>query len=514
MRRLTALAACLTLAAAGPVLADSSLRLLGHGPRPPAGFWVAGDLHVHTIYGHDTCIDPTTAWDPSSTDRAARRSCEAPYTVGFTPAQRLQEAQQRGLNFVALTDHNNVVNQTDPDALAFQAANPELRVAARLRELPDRVTSRCSARAPATATTARSPARSSSATRKSRTSQRAGETALADGLRAAGGVFQINHPSDTNWLRNFGYSVVPDNVEVWNEPWFYQSPAPGEQRRRLRHAVVRRLPAARLSRRHHRRQRLALGDDRLGARHRRPDHMGLRPSLTVQGVLDGLRAHRTFVSALPPLEHGPQLFLEADHNGDGVYEAIAGSDTSPRSSFRVRTVSAVPGSTLRIVTDQGSVDVPLGAATSYDFRLGSGGIPAGSKFVRAQLFGPDGRTSARRAVIRSWARRRATAATCSPWRRSAHRSSWTTSWLSTAAGGERRAEQLQPAGRRRVEPGQLDDAPQPVVQRVRVHVQRRRGRPAVEVVVEIDLEGERQIGVALERFEQLRRDRPARRWAG
>ena len=63
-------------------------------------------------------------------------------------------------------------------------------------------------------------------------------------------------------------------------------------------------------------------------------------SLTVQGILDGLRAHRTFVSALPPLEHGPRLFLEADHNGDGVYEAIAGSVTSPRSTFRVRTVDA------------------------------------------------------------------------------------------------------------------------------------------------------------------------------
>jgi hypothetical protein len=115
-------------------------------------------------------------------------------------------------------------------------------------------------------------------------------------------------------------------------------------------------------------------------------------SLTVQGILDGLRAHRTFVSALPPLEQGPQLYLEADHNGDGVYEAIAGSDTSPRSAFRVRTVDAAPGSTLRIVTDQGRIDVPLGAGSTYDFRLGAGGIPAGSKFVRAQLLGPDGQS--------------------------------------------------------------------------------------------------------------------------
>src|SRR5207248_8504475 len=126
MRRLVALAAGLALATTGPVLAASggAAHDRAQGPRPPAGFWVAGDLHVHTIYGHDTCIDPTTAWDPSSTDRAARRPCGAPYTVGFAPADRLREAQQRGLGYVALTDHNNVVNQTDPDVLAFQAANP------------------------------------------------------------------------------------------------------------------------------------------------------------------------------------------------------------------------------------------------------------------------------------------------------------------------------------------------------------------------------------------------------
>ena len=53
-----------------------------------------------------------------------------------------------------------------------------------------------------------------------------GEAALATALRADGGVFQVNHPSDGNWPRTYGYKVVPDNVEVWNEPWFYQRPAP------------------------------------------------------------------------------------------------------------------------------------------------------------------------------------------------------------------------------------------------------------------------------------------------
>src|SRR5207244_7352526 len=97
--------------------------------------------------------------------------------------------------------------------------------------------------------------------------------------------------------------------------------------------------------------------------------------LTMQGVLEGLRAHRTFVSALPPLLHGPQLFLEADGNGDGVFEAIAGSETLPAATFRVRAPGAVPGSVLRVVTDAGTVDLTLPPGGSLSFRPGTGGVP-------------------------------------------------------------------------------------------------------------------------------------------
>jgi hypothetical protein len=108
-------------------------------------------------------------------------------------------------------------------------------------------------------------------------------------------------------------------------------------------------------------------------------------------VLDGLRAHRTFVSALPPTLAGPRLFLEADHHGDGTYEAIAGSSAAAASDFRVRTAGAIPGSVVRIVTDQGHVEVPLPASGTYDFRPGQGGVPAASRFVRAELLLPDGK---------------------------------------------------------------------------------------------------------------------------
>ena len=390
MQSLLTVAAGLALVAAGPVLADSASNG-SHGPQAPVGFWVAGDLHVHTIYGHDTCIDPNTAWDPSSPDRAARRACAAPYTVGFAPADRLREAQQRGLNYVALTDHNNVVNQTDPDVLAFQAANPGFAfIPAYENSQPGHVqmlgARSCYGNDGAIA------GATIECDQKVADKSAAGETALADGLRADGGVFQINHPSDGNWRRNFGYAVVPDNVEVWNEPWFYQPPAPASND----DDDAMRWYDGFLQLGYH--VGITGGSDSHWVTTDSVQGIGdpttwvFVRTLSVQGVLDGLRAHRTFVSALPPAEHGAQLFLEADHNGDGVFEAIAGSDTSPRSTFRIRAVNALPGSTLRIVTDEGSADVALPTSSTLEFSLGKDGIPAGTKFVRAQLIGADGQS--------------------------------------------------------------------------------------------------------------------------
>jgi hypothetical protein len=120
-------------------------------------------------------------------------------------------------------------------------------------------------------------------------------------------------------------------------------------------------------------------------------------SLSVRGVLEGLRAHRTFVSALPPAAGGAQLFLEADSDGDGVDEAIAGSHTTPTATFRARTVGALPGSVLRIVTDTGAVEVPLGASSTYTFRPGRDGIPGASRYVRAELLAPDAKAQRRQA---------------------------------------------------------------------------------------------------------------------
>jgi len=222
----------------------------------------------------------------------------------------------------------------------------------------------------------------------------AGEAALADSLRAVGGVFQVNHPSDGNWDRAFGHSVVPDTGEVWNiGPWAYQNPFPASNDNNfslrwydgfLRQPSLPEIGVTGGSDTH-----WVTTDAGQGVGD--PTTWVFVHKLTTAGVLDGLRAHHTFVSALPPAEQGPQLFLEADRNADGAFDAIAGDEVGARATYRVRTVGAVPGSVLRVVTDTGSVEVPLGASTSYDFTPGRGGVPAASIYVRAELLAPDGR---------------------------------------------------------------------------------------------------------------------------
>jgi hypothetical protein len=359
------------------------------GPTPLAGFWVAGDLHVHTIYGHDTCITPLRAWDPSSPSRSARRPCADAYTVSFTPRQRLQEADERGLDFVALTDHNNVLNQTDPQVLSWLAAHRGfIEIPAYENSQPGHVqmlgARTCFNNA------GPMPGQKIECDQAVTDKSAAGEAVLAGSLRAAGGVFQINHPSDMNWLSNFGYSVVPDTVEVWNiGPWVYQHPFPASNDNNFSLNWYDGF--------------LRLGNQ-VGVTGGSDSHWVTTDSLqgvgepttwvfvqkrTLQGVLDGLRAHRTFVSALPPAAKGVQLFLEADSEGDGVYESIAGSTVRPSAAFRVRVVGPAPGSVLRIVTDTGEVQRAL-VGTSMTFRPGRGGVPSARQFVRVELLRPDG----------------------------------------------------------------------------------------------------------------------------
>jgi hypothetical protein len=193
-----------------------------------------------------------------------------------------------------------------------------------------------------------------------------------------------------SWLSNFGYSVVPDTVEVWNiGPWVYQHPFPASNDNDfslrwydgfLRHGYHVGVTGGSDSHWVATDAVQGIGD---------PTTWVYVTSRTVQGILDGLRAHRTFVSALPPAENGKQLFLEADSDGDGGYESMVGSTATPGATFRVRVGGVAAGTVLRIVTDGGAVQVPV-RASSLTFRLGRGGVPAGHRFVRVELLHRDG----------------------------------------------------------------------------------------------------------------------------
>lgn len=379
MRRSLAALIGVLLAIATPAVAAT------HAPRhQPQGFWIPGDLHVHTIYGHDTCVTPTTAWDPTKPSRSARRACPDPYTVGYTPEQRLQEANDRGLGFVALSDHNNVVNQTDPAVLAWSRAHPsfvripayENSQAGHVQMLGARSCYGNSGAIPGQVIECDTAVKDKSVK---------GEREMAGGLRRAGGVFQINHPSDRAWLSAYGHRIVPDTVEVWNiGPWAFQSPLPSSNDNDFS---------------------LQWYDGFLRAGHEvgvtggSDSHWQLTDSVqgvgdpttwvyvtsrTAQGVLDGLRAHHTFVSMLPPAQHGPQLYLTSGR-------AIAGSQVAPGSTYQVRTVNALPGSVVRIVTDAGVLQRPLPVSGALTFRPGSAGVPAAHLFVRTELLAPDAR---------------------------------------------------------------------------------------------------------------------------
>jgi hypothetical protein len=386
--------AVLTVGLAAGVLAPPVLAATPQAtPPPPVGFWVAGDLHVHSIYGHDTCITPTTAWDETSPDRGARVACEDPYTVGYSPRHRYAEADRRGLDFLAITDHNNVVNQKAPAALAWLREHPGfVAIPAYENSQPGHV-QMLGARG-CISNTGLVPGAVVKCNQYVTDQSAAGEQQLAQSLRAAGGAFQINHPSDFNWNERFGHTVVPDTVEVWNiGVWAWQHPFPSSNDNnysldwydgflRAGHQVA--VTGGSDS-------HWVATDSAQGVGE--PTTWVFVRELTVAGVLEGLRAHHTFVSTLPPAAHGPQLFLEADRDGDGVFEAIAGSETTLGSAYRVRTTNALPGSVLRIVTDTGQVQVRLPVNGVYSFRPGKAGVPRAALFVRAEMLLPDARST-------------------------------------------------------------------------------------------------------------------------
>jgi hypothetical protein len=279
--------------------------------------WLRGDLHCHTRYSDGD------SW----------------------PAEMLHAAAEAGLDFLGVTDHNNVAHHTayGPGGNGRPIVIPGVEVTTYGGHWnawgTDRWWEFREPEGPAV------------------------ERAMMSAMEA-GAFVSVNHPKpfgppwEYDGIRSFSA------VEVWNGPWGrLNSYALSFWESRLR--AGQRLVAVGGSDTH------VLRSQDPDPRHAQAIGMPTTwvdagPNPDAGAILDGLRAGRTFVSASPA---GPQLYLDRKRNG---IEA---------------TVSDTQGAALIILGDQGTIAAEASRAGTWST---SARVPGGTTYVRAQLVGPQG----------------------------------------------------------------------------------------------------------------------------
>jgi predicted alpha-1,2-mannosidase/putative CocE/NonD family hydrolase len=361
---------------ARPLAYSAPVWIRAGGAYPVCGEWIAGDLHVHSWYSHDS-------WSGDPNDEPFSDTPEDFYTLGHSVENQFRIAAARGLDYLAITDHNNVLAHSDPGFGAFGVLP--------LRSYEDSVNGGAHAQM-------------HGATRvyDSVTQSTVDVNAMVAQFRADGGVFQINHPFDgpgeypANAGWKYGYDVQPDAVEVWNiGPRFYQKPFPSntnnDDSTRYwegwldRWATTGRKVAATGGSDNHWVSTTAVQGNG------QPTTWIFVTERSEHGVLEGLRRGSTAIAHQPPLLVAPRLAIEADVDGDGIYEAMTGATVPADVALRIRAINA-QGGLLRVIAGGPTrhvVQSPVPSMTPvflYDFT-----VPRDAKWVRAEIAEPDAR---------------------------------------------------------------------------------------------------------------------------
>ncbi|MDP9066999.1 MAG: CehA/McbA family metallohydrolase [Actinomycetota bacterium] len=351
----------LTVALAAAAVVAATLPWGGGGTATAAEpcDWLAGDLHVHTTYSHDSYGGP----EDDNTGH------EDAYTLGWGVGDEGALAASRGLDYVAITDHNDIRAQADYDQIRSHGVIP----------------------IPSYENSMGGHAQMHGATKlyDNGSNTLADVERVAAELRAAGGAFQINHPSDYEWVTKYRHAFVPDAVEIWNiGVWAYEPPAPGTNDHEYPLKFYdrfleagHRVAATAGSDSHWRSTTAAQGVGQ-------PTTWICADDATAQGLVDGIKAGRTTMSHQPPAYGGPFAEVRADGNGDGTFEAMLGDVVAPKSPVQVR-VARSAGAILRLVTDAGRREVIV---TSDDFSHVFE-MPRGATFARAEVFYEDAQES-------------------------------------------------------------------------------------------------------------------------
>jgi hypothetical protein len=341
----------------------------------PRGVWLAGDLHCHTVLSHDV-------WGGPDDDNTAP---EEAYTLGWSAGEQIANAEGRGLDFLAITDHDRV------DALRL----PEYR-SARLTLLPGYEHSLSGGHAGVFVPDRerlRDIVRDADGS-KSFTGD-AGAARFLDAVHGLGGIAVLNHPFYGNaeqgeelaWGYGPDVSARFDAVEVWNIGWparhdtlpFADSDnylsLPWWEREIL---ARRRVGIVGGSDNHWRSTAAAQGVGQpttwVFARDRSPG-----------AVVEAIRRGRTSLAAEPPGLGGPRLLLTAREDWPGGGEAMIGNQVRGHGPLTVEVrVTNGTGSRLRLVAGGAVVaEEPVAAPESvHRFRVA---LPSPSA-LRAELY--------------------------------------------------------------------------------------------------------------------------------